>query len=523
MATTNNKRFVRVQSIANLFDATNLKNFLEGKSWNFLGDATNKGVTKDSIIFLNQESDAGETMFPNIFHAGARIIIAQGVMYDATTIDKQLLKGWNSSLNVTDASISADDDALAAFGKLQGQINTLKQGIADVSVVINENDVDYASTSKNENGIIVIDLSVGTLADASNGAKGLATIEDIYQVLTEDELVWAAALNALNVSINVVNASVIDHETRITSLEASIGSLGPDLTQRVTNLEASVGDISTWVNKTKTWITNTNTSIGNINTSIGIINTSIGYINTSINNIETDITNINTSLSNVSTRIKALEDTSYVNTVAATGDQWIKANFDKSKGDVTLTVGMADNVIVGSDNITGAMKDSSILTAKAVQDMINTKVSGAVDYLGVFGTAGQDITQVLETVATNASTAEYGDFFKFGADVSANGNVHAYHANDIFVYDSETAGAEELKKVNNWTLIHSEPDTNTWRAVKVNGTTFLTNTVNSSALDITAGANISIGTIAEDGKVVINVVDTSTAPWHDAANDWALL
>jgi len=469
-------------------------------------------------------------------------------MYDATTIDKQLLKGWNSSLVVTDASIDADDNALEAFGKLQGQINVLKQGISNVSVTINENDADYASTSKDENGVIVIDLSVGTLADASNGAKGLATIEDIYQVLTEDELVWAAALNALNTSINIVNTSVINHEARITSLEASIGSLGPDLTQRVANLEASVGDISIWVNTTKSWITTTNTSIGNIekditdinssidyintsighiNTSIDNINTSIGYINTSINNIETDITNINASLSDVSSRIKNLEDASYVNTVGAVGDSWVKAGFDASKGNVTLTVGMADNVIVGSGNITGEMMDTSILTAKAVQDMINKTVTGAVDFLGVFGEDGQNIQDVLNAVYTSAKGAktEYGDFFKFGADIktdTADTNP-TYHAGDVFVYNSNTHEETDIKDPDKWALVHGEPDTNTWREVKVNGTTFLTNTVNSSALDISAGANISVDTIAADGKVVINVVDTSTAPWHDAANDWALL
>lgn len=513
MATTNNKRFVRVSSIGTLFDAGNLKAFLEGGSWDFVQTAKDGGVTKDSIIFLNQVENAGEGMYPEIFYPGARIIIAQGVMYDATTIDKQLLKGWNSSLNVVDTSINADDNALAAFGKLQGQINALKQGISDVSVIVAENDAPYATTSKDENGIIIIDLSVGTLADASNGATGLAKIEDIYQVLTEDELVWAAALNALNVSINIVNASVINHETRITNLEASIGSLGPDLTQRVINLESSVYNISTWVNETKTWITNTDSSITNINSSI--------------TNIKTDITNINTSIENVSTRVKALEDASYVHTVRTNGDQWVKASFDTSVGDPTLTVGMADNVMVNSGNITGTMSDSSILTAKAVQDMINNTVTGAVDFLGVFGTDGQVIQDVLDAVAADnkGKTAEYGDFFKFAVDIKTESTDTnpTYHAGDILVYNSNAHSETDRKKINNWTLVHGEPDTNTWREIKVNGTTFLTNTVNSSVLDISAGANISIDTIASNGKVVINVVDTSTAPWHDAANDWALL
>lgn len=513
MATTNNKRFVRVSSIATLFNDTNLQNFLTGGSWDFLETATNKGVTKDSIIFINQTETAGEGMHPELFYAGAKLIIAQGVLYDTTSIDKQQLKGLNTELTIVDSSISADDSALTAFGKLQGQVDALKQGISNVSVIVAANDAPYASTSKDENGIITIDLSVGTLADASNGKTGLASIEDIYQVLTEDELVWAAALNALNVSINVVNTSVINHETRITNLEASIGNLGPDLTARVVNLEASVGDISTWVNTTKTWITNTNSSIN--------------IINTSVNTLESDVVTINASLADVSSRVKALEDASYVNTVGATSDSWVKAGFDTSKGNVTLTVGMADGVMVNSTNITGTMADTSILTAKAVQDMINNTVTGAVDFLGVFGEDEQVIQQVLDAVAADnkGKTAEYGDFFKFAVNVktASTDTNPTYHAGDILVYNSNNHEESDRKNIANWTLVHGEPDTNTWREVKVNGTTFLTNTVNSSALDISAGANISIDTIAADGKVVINVVDTSTAPWHDAANDWALL
>jgi len=76
MATTN-KRFVRVSSITTLFDAENLQAFLNGgNNWDFLGTAKDGGVTKDSIIFLNQTTDADAGMHPDIFHAGARIIIA---------------------------------------------------------------------------------------------------------------------------------------------------------------------------------------------------------------------------------------------------------------------------------------------------------------------------------------------------------------------------------------------------------------------------------------------------------------
>jgi peptidoglycan hydrolase CwlO-like protein len=429
---------------------------------------------------------------------------------------------------------------LAAFGKLQGQINALRQGISDVSVIVAENDAPYATASKDENGIITIDLSVGTLADASNGATGLASIEDIYQVLTEDELVWAAALNALNTSINIVNTSVANHETRITSLEASIGSLGPDLTQRVENLEASVGDISTWVSETKTWIVNTDSSIADINSSIANIKTDItdinssidniktdiADINSSITNIKTDITDINASIQNVSSRVSELENASYVNTIGASGDQWVKAGVDNTTGDVTVSVGIADGVMVDSNNITGTMVDTSILTAKAVQDMINNTVTGAVDFLGVFGTAGQDINAVLVDVqaSTKGAKTEYGDFFKFGNDVSAGGVEHAYHAGDVFVYNLDTHTAAQIKDPANWTLVHGEPDTDTWRAVKVNGTQVLSGTVNGGvALDISAGDAIQVTGDGTTGAVVINVVDSSTAPWHDATNDWALL
>ena len=233
----------------------------------------------------------------------------------------------------------------------------------------------------------------------------------------------------------------------------------------------------------------------------------------------------------VSSRVKILEDASYVNTVGAKGDEWVKASFDASKGNVTLTVGMADNVIADSNNITGTMTDSSILTAKAVQDMINNKVTAAVDFLGVFGSADdsqpQYIIDILTDVSNSRDSIEWGDFFKLGIDVSksTDENDVRYHAGDMFVFNTRETDPD-YTDVDNWALIHGEPDSNTWRAINVNGETILSNnaTVSGSPLDLSAGENIDLNVnVNEPGKVVIGVVNTSTAPWHDAQWDWVLL
>lgn len=151
-------------------------------------------------------------------------------------------------------------------------------------------------------------------------------------------------------------------------------------------------------------------------------------------------------------------------------------------------------------NIVTAIDDSittengKVPSMKAVVDYVVQTVNPAMEFKGVWS-----------TTTALPSGAKKGDNYKLGVAIGSS-----THKGDLLiaVKDNPSTAISTIDDGTNWSIIHGEADTNTsdtWRAIKVNGTNKLLGTISTGALNFKDGNNTNVSFDTGDSSIQINV------------------
>ena len=161
-------------------------------------------------------------------------------------------------------------------------------------------------------------------------------------------------------------------------------------------------------------------------------------------------------------------------------------------GGTTYTVavpGLQAGAFTGTTT-TVASGNSNLVTSDAVYNAIDALPAPMI-FKGTLGTNGT-ITSLPAATSSNEG--------------------HTYKVITAGTYASQTAKVGDVFTSNgsSWVLIPSgdETDSDTWREIKVNGTSFLGSGISSGAVNFTHGANVTIST-GSNGAITIAATDTT--------------
>ena len=300
-------------------------------------------------------------------------------------------------------------DALAVKEFVEGEI----AAIPEVAMTLDSSTPTYVTTSATvSNGAITAEVGVvtATLADASNGAKGLATAEDVYTELTKVEETIAAANVAMantvglnpDYSVTWSADSGIAADTSIVKAIEQVAEKAAQAAQSgVTEFGGKTGAISidgapatdgsvafTMVGSTLkgtvvgwsdlvTNVSNNETAIGEVSTRVNEVSTRLDDLSTYVRQtVDASIDRLDTSVSALETKlgtyaVKSIEGETGITTRANDEYVAVSASTD-TDGKVTLDASVQLAKAVDLSGIAGATTatPSGLATDATVKDYV---------------------------------------------------------------------------------------------------------------------------------------------------------
>ena len=196
----------------------------------------------------------------------------------------------------TGTAITAADNVLSAFGKLQKQIS---DNITD----INTNSSDISTNASN--------ISTNT-TDISTNASAISTNSGLIATNVTNIATNTSGLTTANSNISTNASNIATNNADISTNAGNIATNTSNIATNVTNIGTNTANIATNVADIGTL----NTAVDGLNTVVDANSIAIGFNDTDIANnaanISTNTTNIGTNTSNIATNVSDIADVSSI-------------------------------------------------------------------------------------------------------------------------------------------------------------------------------------------------------------------
>lgn len=203
------------------------------------------------------------------------------------TAHEQAISGLDTRVTALEAVV--DGGGSGGGSGISDRLTALETGLSDLSDTVDDNKTDA-------------DTAIGNISTSLSTVTG--NVNTVIQRVTNAE----SDITSIDTRLDTAEASISDHEERISTLEEGGGSIS-DLSTRVSSLESEYGTLSSVVDSINDQVISINDNISTMSTDIGDAENAISIHSNRLDDLEAADTTINEALTNLDTSLHDIEST----------------------------------------------------------------------------------------------------------------------------------------------------------------------------------------------------------------------